>query len=536
MTSVSMGDCSNWLYASQQTWMFLQENQIAAGLQDLSWLHVIIASTPCPIWERRCQDPLLQWQHPTCLPYSCCIHCQLPEQCLIACTKENSCPQCTTRFHDLGSPIVSALWDPLKIVRVIAAKSCNKKVPKFAAQSFHQVNPFWATLPHCNIFLCFIPNILHWLHKGVFKDHLVSWVTEACGEGGEDEIDCCFQAMTWHPGLWHFMKGVSLVLQWTGTKYKNMEKIFLSVMAGKADDAQLIQVIWATLDFIYLAHFKPTTPNPFPNYMTLETHSITTRTSSSDYTYTQPSTFPKFTLCNTMSMWSAPMAPQMVSVLRAQRDLILIIPKMLIEQPTKKSISNRWQSGWPVKRNAIRLVLTSHGLTLKRMQVALMERRKIFWMMCQSRMSQLHSLLDILSQDTQHTLTFPSLLLLMTLAPLISYNNLKSTFAGWQSSVQLPNIHTHLNAFKCISINLPPAPQVTKAITKDVIWAWCVEPATRSKDAIASQFNTILVQLDEGYPLNGITYSITLIILFCLSWINPEDSVYCIDQTSKSLM
>ena len=30
------------------------------------------------------------------------------------------------------------------------------------------------------------------------------------------------------------------------------------------------------------------------------------------------------------------MAPQMVSVLRAQRDLILIIPKMLIEQPTKK--------------------------------------------------------------------------------------------------------------------------------------------------------------------------------------------------------
>lgn len=110
-----------------------------------------------------------------------------PEQCLVACTKENSCPRCTARFHDLGSPIVSALRDPLKTIEIIAAKSRNEKVPAFAAQSLCQVNPFWTTLPHCDIFLCFTPDILHQLHKGVFKDHLVSWVTEACGEGGEDE-------------------------------------------------------------------------------------------------------------------------------------------------------------------------------------------------------------------------------------------------------------------------------------------------------------------------------------------------------------
>ena len=124
-----------------------------------------------------------------------------PEQCLIACTKENSCPRCTARFHDLGSPIVSALQDPLKTIEIIAAKSRNEKVPAFAAQSLRQVNPFWTTLPHCDIFSCFTPDILHQLHKGVFKDHLVSWVTEACGEGGEDEIDCRFRAMTRHPGL-----------------------------------------------------------------------------------------------------------------------------------------------------------------------------------------------------------------------------------------------------------------------------------------------------------------------------------------------
>ena len=54
---------------------------------------------------------------------------------------------------------------------------------------------------------------------------------------------------------------------------------------------------------------------------------------------------------------------------------------------------------------------------------------------------------------------------------------------------------------------------------------WHTEPATRSKDAIASQFNTVLVRLDEGqgqgHPLDGTTYSINLIILFCL--LNQSD-------------
>ena len=61
--------------------------------------------------------------------------------------------------------------------------------------------------------------------------------------------------MTQGTDLRHFKKGISLILQWTGTEYKNMEKVFLGVLAGQAEPG-LICIIHATLDFIYYAHFE----------------------------------------------------------------------------------------------------------------------------------------------------------------------------------------------------------------------------------------------------------------------------------------
>jgi hypothetical protein len=96
---------------------------------------------------------------------------------------------------------------------------------------------------------------LHQLHKGVFKDHLVKWVTNAI-PGGVQEIDHRFQALSSHPSLRHFKKGISLISQWTGNEYKNMEKVFLGVIANASKHPEVARSACMVLDFLYYAHFE----------------------------------------------------------------------------------------------------------------------------------------------------------------------------------------------------------------------------------------------------------------------------------------
>ncbi|PSS15389.1 hypothetical protein PHLCEN_2v3286, partial [Hermanssonia centrifuga] len=105
--------------------------------------------------------------------------------------------------------------------------------------------------------------LMHQLHKGVFKDHLVKWATEST-EGGATEVDRRFQKMTAHGDLRHFKKGISLISQWTGTEYKNMEKVFLGVITGCAD-VGVLRAVRAVLDFIYYAHFEVHTAESVAN-------------------------------------------------------------------------------------------------------------------------------------------------------------------------------------------------------------------------------------------------------------------------------
>ena len=101
------------------------------------------------------------------------------------------------------------LRNPEMVLKVLEQKCKGRKPEQFDKEGLRAVfNPFWKDLPHANIFTAITPDILHQLHKGVFKDHLVKWCTILVGEA---EIDAQFKAMNGYPGLQHFKMGISLI-------------------------------------------------------------------------------------------------------------------------------------------------------------------------------------------------------------------------------------------------------------------------------------------------------------------------------------
>jgi hypothetical protein len=176
-----------------------------------------------------------------------------PEQCLVACCKESRCPRCTVDANSRGGALASLFRDKMKTLELLAKHQQGRDPPQFEKDGLRAVyTPFWAELPHCDIFQCFTPDILHQLHKGVFKDHLVSWCTQVMGER---EIDKRFKAMNGYPGLRHFKKGIMSISQWTGTEHKEMEKIMLGITVGGVPN-RMIPVVRSLLDFIYLSQLQ----------------------------------------------------------------------------------------------------------------------------------------------------------------------------------------------------------------------------------------------------------------------------------------
>nr|VWO99055.1 Uncharacterized protein [Ganoderma boninense] len=141
--------------------------------------------------------------------------------------------------------------DPISL-DILARKTDGSDVPEFDEHGLRPIpQPFWAELPHTDIFATISPDILHQLHKGIFKDHLVAWVSKLIGKA---ELDRRFASLSRCHGVRHFKTGISGLTQWTGAEAKEIEKVLLGILVGRVEP-DVVAAVKALLDFIYLAQY-----------------------------------------------------------------------------------------------------------------------------------------------------------------------------------------------------------------------------------------------------------------------------------------
>ncbi|KAG1846303.1 hypothetical protein C8R48DRAFT_750604 [Suillus tomentosus] len=186
-----------------------------------------------------CADSYIRRVYPILAAYVA----DFPEQCLIACCKENHCPKCLVAANEQGNPLNSLMRDVELTKEILERRRSGQHPVEFDEYGLRAVfKPFWANLPHTDIFMVFMPDLLHQLHKGVFKDHLVKWCLDIMGE---DEIDARFKTIPDYPGI-------SNIKQWTGTEHKEMQCVFMALITG-AVPSRVVIVVQALLDFCYYA-------------------------------------------------------------------------------------------------------------------------------------------------------------------------------------------------------------------------------------------------------------------------------------------
>ncbi|KAG8762028.1 hypothetical protein FRC11_011594, partial [Ceratobasidium sp. 423] len=173
-----------------------------------------------------------------------------PEQNDIACTRRNGCPRCMQQWTGRGQgSCASAPRDRDGAIQALQAYRNTNNAAKLKSLRMKPWPAFWEFIPELEIGMCFTPDLLHQLYKGMYE-HARDWAEDLLGT---KEFNNRFKSMPLAKGLRHFKRGVTKVKVWTGRESRDMMRQFLLVIIDAQAPADFVRVMRSLLDFAFLA-------------------------------------------------------------------------------------------------------------------------------------------------------------------------------------------------------------------------------------------------------------------------------------------
>ncbi|KAG8914008.1 hypothetical protein FRC02_005165 [Tulasnella sp. 418] len=193
-----------------------------------------------------------------CSPILACYVADYPEQCLVACICYGECPICPCmkkqmgEYGDMGEPRTQA-----QTSHILA--QAQSKGPSWTAIDRYlrgfgvtgTFDPFSKNLPHANIHMAIVPDILHQLHQGMIK-HLTSWIQHLIGP---KELDKRLQCMPPNHSLRVYQAGISGFSKLTGNEHRQLAKQLLGCIADYAA-SPVVKATQALLEFLETAQYQ----------------------------------------------------------------------------------------------------------------------------------------------------------------------------------------------------------------------------------------------------------------------------------------
>jgi hypothetical protein len=192
-----------------------------------------------------CADGRVRHVHPILAAHMA----DFEEQCMLASSQKTRCPTCVVPMDERGEFIHSQLRTRMQTLKALAHE---RRGYSFTRENLglRPTLPFWAKLPFANGHMSAVPDLLHQMHKGMFKDHLVDRWAHIMGAA---TLDRHLMGLPRYSGLRHFKRGISTFEQWTGNESKTLAKVFLPTVAG-ITPRKAVGAARCLIDFMYRAH------------------------------------------------------------------------------------------------------------------------------------------------------------------------------------------------------------------------------------------------------------------------------------------